>query len=384
MRSGLFYAPWVVLFLLVAPSTKGQQLSNDPPSYFGGEDNQAYLDWLENDGITSSYSASTYIPSMNAAEGAAVHWRLDSQYIHLAIAVRATGWAGFGISEAGGMLGSDMALFVKSKPTQITDAHVVENRLPADDDCQQDWEFVASYVDETDFLMFETRRRLDTGDPQDKSIVDDANTLVPAHRIIAAWGDGANSVGYHGSKVARGSVRFYSAAGDDSLFQETMARDSEGSFSLLAPDYPIPAVETTYGYFCFTRDDITAQNVPNTALNMIGFGAVLSPDSAAYVHHFVVSASSDESATCFSDGRTLDNVVFGKWTNMATGRSPGSSLSYFCKQGLIFLFNSQYGHRETISLPFPAILGAPCLGLPDTMCSKSRSTTTTQVCILTS
>ena len=65
-------------------------------------------------------------------DGAAIFWNVnnddDNDMIHFAIAVRAEGWVGFGISEAGGMIGSDLALYTASKPLELVDAYVVEDR----------------------------------------------------------------------------------------------------------------------------------------------------------------------------------------------------------------------------------------------------------------
>jgi hypothetical protein len=58
--------------------------------------------------------------------------------VYIAVAVRATGWLGFGLAEAGGMLGADMALFTPIRPTEIIDAYTLEGRRPITDNCQQD------------------------------------------------------------------------------------------------------------------------------------------------------------------------------------------------------------------------------------------------------
>lgn len=316
-----------LLAMLLADTTRAatqlqqQQLTNDPTAYFGDNDNDVYLDWLSNRSSIAglNYTSSTFLSSAtDATNGAAIHWRLDSDYIHLAIVAKAQGWVGFGLSQAGGMLGSDMALFVVNEPSSIQDAHVIENRVPQLD-CHQDWEFVSSELRE-DFLMVEARRRLDTEDPQDRPILDDSETLVPPHRLIAAWGDDPDRIGYHGpNNVARGAVRFYSETNDDDLvFRDKMQAKAEGSFVVLAPNYTIPAKETTYAYFCFTRSDLIAQGVPTASnddsLNIIGFNAIVSPDSAQYVHHFVVSATSDAGGSCSTDtvDRSIDNGIFSE------------------------------------------------------------------------
>ena len=64
-------------------------------------------------------------------DGAAIFWNInnnDDESIDFAIAVRSEGWVGFGLSEAGGMMGSDMALYSASNPDDIIDAYVVDDR----------------------------------------------------------------------------------------------------------------------------------------------------------------------------------------------------------------------------------------------------------------
>lgn len=105
--SNLFFFPLLAgAALLLSQSTvAAQQLSNDPPSYFGGTDHEAYLDWVNKNEIETKYDNSVYVPSIDRSSGAAIHWSVDDEYIHVAVAARCSGWIGFGISEAGGKLG---------------------------------------------------------------------------------------------------------------------------------------------------------------------------------------------------------------------------------------------------------------------------------------
>mmetsp|Transcript_5092 Transcript_5092/g.9999 ORF Transcript_5092/g.9999 Transcript_5092/m.9999 type:complete len:86 (+) Transcript_5092:2255-2512(+) len=61
-------------------------------------------------------------------DGVVVFWSVDNDKVHFALAVKALGWVGFGILEAGGMLGADMALYKTSNPSNLFDAYVVEVR----------------------------------------------------------------------------------------------------------------------------------------------------------------------------------------------------------------------------------------------------------------
>ena len=81
---------------------------------------------------SSLYPRHTFMPSSNDDDdGAAIFWNInkdDTVTIDFAIAVRSEGWVGFGLSEAGGMTGSDMALFSVANPDDIVDAYVVDDR----------------------------------------------------------------------------------------------------------------------------------------------------------------------------------------------------------------------------------------------------------------
>lgn len=71
----------------------------DPTSFFGGIENEAYLEWLQK----ASYERTEFLPSpAGNSTGAALHWTIHGEKIFLAVAAKATGWLGFGIGESGG------------------------------------------------------------------------------------------------------------------------------------------------------------------------------------------------------------------------------------------------------------------------------------------
>jgi hypothetical protein len=91
----------VVVFLSLTATA--QTLSNSPSEYFGGIDNDVYLDWWSKS--FSKYTSSLFLPSnFDSDVGAAVHWNIVGDSINLAVAARATGWLGLGLSENGGMV----------------------------------------------------------------------------------------------------------------------------------------------------------------------------------------------------------------------------------------------------------------------------------------
>lgn len=245
-----------------------------------------YTSWLED---------STYERQLTLAEGKTViHWTIDdvNDQIHLAMAVEASGWAAFGISENGGMRGADMVIF-EAEEERLIDAHVLDELFPIPDACQS-WTLKNSITDDG-IIIFEATRLLDTGDSQDRAIIDDRSMLVQANRIIVAWGDTPQS-SYHGPNRARGSVRFY---GDDqgdewSNFRDLMNDEAEGSLLMVADNFPIPTRETTYMDFCFLYEDLLALGMPpDVELHTIGVEPIVDERTVPYIHHFVVQANAD-------------------------------------------------------------------------------------------
>jgi hypothetical protein len=119
---------------------------------FGGVNDSPYLQWVTAFG--GAYpSEACYSSSSDVTQGFAVHWKVDEDNIYLAVAARATGWVGFGLAETGGMRGADMIIFETNNATQIRDAHVLDERFPVDDICQ-DWILRDSSI-EDGFVIFE-------------------------------------------------------------------------------------------------------------------------------------------------------------------------------------------------------------------------------------
>ncbi|KAL3782149.1 hypothetical protein ACHAW5_010250 [Stephanodiscus triporus] len=236
----------------------------DPTSYFPGvaaDEKSVYTDWVI--GSSSAYPRHAYMSHDDDDDddgGAAVFWNVDGDAIHLAIVVRALGWVGVGFSEAGGMIGSDVAIFRASDPSVVVDAHVVGDRsTPMTDDCQ-DWTLDAAIATGEDgWMIVEISRSIDTGDSQDRAIVSDADLWHAPTRMIAAWGDD-DEASYHGARRARGSVRiFANYTGEVTEGQALLGAlevESDGFFDVVQDEYDIPAEETTYHYLCKTFDEL--------------------------------------------------------------------------------------------------------------------------------
>ena len=234
---------------------KGQTLFNSPEKYFGSNEKQAYLEWAQLPTTSVAYNTSLFLPSAtDEANGVAVHWKINNDTISLAVAARADGWVAFGLSENGGMFGSDVVAFEAAKPDSLRDLHILTERNVIDDSCNS-WAFVDSLVS-GGFLVLEARRKLDPNDPQDRALIPDGDNVIPATRIIAAWGD-QETVSYHGANRARGAARFYgSGVSEDISFQQAMAKYATGSFVVGAKNHVVQAVDTDYAYFCASTEDI--------------------------------------------------------------------------------------------------------------------------------
>jgi Copper type II ascorbate-dependent monooxygenase, N-terminal domain/DOMON domain/Copper type II ascorbate-dependent monooxygenase, C-terminal domain len=260
-------------------------------SYFDGIDNQPYLTWLKG----KSFDRHMWLPSpRNPTLGVALHWTIEEPYIRLGIAAKALGWVGFGISEAGGMRGSDIVLY-NVETNELIDSYVLDDLVtPFPDDCQN-WNLISSVTDDA-FILLEVRRLLDTGDSQDRPIIDDSNELVLPTRVIAAWG-GTSNPSYHGlDNTAKGAIRFMETLNTDiSEVERLQATDESSFFELKAKDYVIPSTETTYANFCFSNADLVAKGVPmDHKLHITKLEAVIDSNSSEYVHHFILTGTNDE------------------------------------------------------------------------------------------
>ena len=311
LQSRLFLA------LISALTITGIVSAVDPSSYFGGSNIATYLDWVDK----SSYERHAWIESSSdSALGVAIHWTTDNTHIQLAVAANATGWVGFGLSESGSMRGADIIMYT-AETDELVDSHVLDDLVtPLPDECQS-WTLVNS-ITQDGFIIFEATRALNTGDSQDRTIIDDSSRLIPATRVIAAWGDTATPY-YHGvDNRAKSSIRFMGNTSSEeelATFQTTMSTEAEGNFSIQAVDYAIPAVETTYAYFCFSKAELLMLGAPlDNDLHSIGMEPIIDSRGAKYVHHFIVYASTlewDASADCASYPST--EVAYG-WAPGAT------------------------------------------------------------------
>jgi len=298
-----FTVSHLVLGLSLFSSKAVAQSFDNPVAGFGGAASP-YLDWVAKYG--DEYPRSLFLPSgADTNNGIALHWRIDEKRVHVAVAAKAQGWVGLGLSENGGMRGADIVYFQASDPDKVTDSHVLSDRVPVEDDCQ-DWTLTRSQTDDG-FLIFEANRLIDTVDTKDRPLIYDAPESSVASRIIAAWGD-SPSISYHGAtNRARGQLRWFQTSTNEvTSFASVMMEQAEGYFDHLASNYAIGTNETQYVSFCANRTDLLAQGVPLDAdpLYLIGFEPLVDARTVEFVHHYVVTGAADYNAdtNCPSEG----------------------------------------------------------------------------------
>lgn len=88
-------------------------------------DNDVYSSWYQS--TTGKYQNSAFMnTSRNVGVGLFWSINLTSEMIQLAIICPiGSGWCGFGLSESGGMKGTDMIIF-ESESNELYDAHVLK------------------------------------------------------------------------------------------------------------------------------------------------------------------------------------------------------------------------------------------------------------------
>jgi len=242
----------LMLAVLLTAVTADNHVAKD---FFGGNNHVDYLSWFED--AQGDYDEAFFIPhTSDPSLGTSLHWKIENDVLHLAVAVRATGWMAFGISENGGMAGSDMFVLEAAKPDEVQDMYAMAYERPIVDECN-DWKLVSSTV-EGEFLIAQVQRKLDTGDTQDRRIIDDGIVDLPPTFVISAWGD-TQTMQFHQQNFARGRVRFFNDgnAGEDE-FHRIMDAEADSVFEMFARQHVISSEATEYADICFTWNDLLA------------------------------------------------------------------------------------------------------------------------------
>ncbi|CAM9519920.1 unnamed protein product [Sphacelaria rigidula] len=223
------------------------------------------------------------------------YWTIDTDLATIRVAVHAkaaTGWAGFGFSEMGGMEGADI-IYYEALSGNLTDAHALENSAPIVDECSQDWTLLSAEVGDTG-MVFEAERSLETSDTQDRTLVDDTVEGIIPTRLIAAWGS-QDRIAYHASDVALAQVILFeedNEASTDPLVDVKIAEDIS-YFDVGAHDYSMPAEKTHYQFFCLPASELPGEG----EFHVVGIDAALHDEAEEYIHHLVVKGF-PESGDC--------------------------------------------------------------------------------------
>lgn len=249
----------------------------------------AYESWVADRG--PSYDHFQWVGDASSEKAVAIHWSVDDDesVLRLAVAANATGWVGFGIAESGGMPGADLVIYTVADDA-LTDAHALAYAAPIVDRCQ-DWTLRNSSVvaagsssssSSSGFVAFEASRALDTLDPQDRAISNDADVSTPAHRAIVAWGD-QETWSYHATNRATTSLRFYRStdANDSSL--PSLTDHPHNDFR--ANGYEIPTETTTYARFCAV---VAPTLLTENDVHMVGASFIEDASNVDLVHHIVL------------------------------------------------------------------------------------------------
>lgn len=285
-----------------------------------------YAKWVKRKG--SDYTGSKLFKNGGSSSSAtspavvALHWTVGTtkSTLRIAVAAEATGWVGLGISEMGGMAGSDIVFF-EASGSQLVDAYGTGTARPKVDD-QQDWTLLDSIV-EDGLILFEAERKLDTGDTMDWPISDDSDLMFPGTKLIAAWGD-TEEMHYHGpDNRLQATVRFFGdpKVDEEVTFKKQLRQDSEGSIVMKVKDFAVPAKKTTtYLQRCFTATQFVKEQrlSEDKPLHIIGFEWLLDPGDL--IHHMsIYSSPSEKFKKCDETGPHSLFYTWGRGTNHMYG-----------------------------------------------------------------
>jgi len=345
--------------------------------------NDGYLTWLQQVTTTAAatvpkYTHQTFIPTKtNECEGMAMHWGIHpsnaSKFV-LAVAVRAKGWIAWGMSESGGMKGSDIVYLTAGTQSsrRLHDAFVTDfNGLP-ELDTRQDWTLTFSNVTRDGYLIFEAERALNTHDAQDWPIlVDSSDFIVPQH-IIGAWGD-TTLLSFHGKNTIQATVRLFPSStttntsktttntttssattktttwvdneNEVSTFAKKMNQVSDGSIVIdIQGSYIIPQKESSSFEYCYSFSKLVRMGFPKsistiTGIYIMGIEFIIPQASRPYVdriflfghpnmHNWFLGSCSDHSiGPSYLWTRAHDFFAFPLESGFLLGKDASNALS---------------------------------------------------------
>ena len=239
-------------------------------------------------------------------------------------------WIGFGLSDMGGMVGSDMFVHLPAaveggEGGAVVDCHGVSYSPPLVDECGQDWTLRGGARDggEGGWAVVEVSRSLDTGDGtlEDRAFIDDSSPLIGPTKVIVSWGkmeeggggalDGLPIRPHGPGGRAKGQVRFFGdgdgdgdgnsdgdgdagAGGGADPLAPLKDADEEVHHIDLIPLQPfsVPGEVTTYKNFCFVLADFP-DLAPDEEAYIVRLENVLSDGERSLVHHMDLHGTAD-------------------------------------------------------------------------------------------
>ncbi|CAM9357906.1 unnamed protein product, partial [Ascophyllum nodosum] len=276
------------------------------------------------------FDASSYARNASLGTDLDLFWTIDTDLQTIRVAVHAkaaSGWAGFGVSEMGGMEGADI-VYYEAAAGSITDAHAIVAGTPVTDVCTQDWTLLSAEKG-TGGLVFEAERALETGDSQDRAFTDDSAEGASPTTLIAAWGN-TESISYHENNFAQGQVIMFGGV-ENSNSDPLLGISSSPSvsfFDITAKNFTIPTGRTWY-----EDTYLLASELPTLdEYHVIGFEAIVQNTTSKYVHHLVLTActgADDCGQACvewFSSNGLYSSSLSN--TSSTSTRSRSSAASY--------------------------------------------------------
>ena len=208
----------------------------------------------------TSSLAWTGTATLNAAAEYTLKYLVASGTLTIHARAKTTGFMGFGLSEAGHMMGADIVTmavvngqarvedrFAKWTPFDLTALTVTPNTPTID--CSQDWTTVcASEV--SGYSEFILSRPVLSSDNQDRNIT--SGDMV----IIFSWGS-TDTVAYHGSNRGSTLVNFYASAPASFVSPP----DTDSTKEVRMNDYILDSIRTQYALQKIVLDDDVAHIV---------------------------------------------------------------------------------------------------------------------------
>ena len=195
------------------------------------------------------------------------------------------GFLGFGISEAGHMLGADIAVLTMNEVgvPNVQDYFVPWTAAPNISphpivDACNDWTMICGTNDGRGYQEFVVSRALDTNDTQDRAIVHGLNT------IIFAWGIGPEetSLTYHGPNRGTVSISFF----NDENPAFIPPPDADGSATLLFNNFMLRPKRTTYALQKF--------DLGEAETHIVAYEPLVNEADKPFVHHFLLHECGDD------------------------------------------------------------------------------------------